>query len=281
MKFGVFTVMLPDLTPEEAVGELAAAGYAGVEWRVTTVPESVRGAPPSFWGNNLCTLAPVPAEAERGRSLAAQAGLAIPNLGTYIDVGYQAAVEQAMRFAVVAGAPSIRVGVARTNAPGNFAAIFGQTVDFLAGVEELARASGIKALIEMHHGTIAASASAAYRLVERCDPARVGVIHDCGNMVYEGHEDFRRGLETLGPYLGHVHVKNAAFDRPAAGGVWRPRWAPLRDGVVDFAALFAALHAVGYDGWVVVEDFSQAYPSRVALRENLAFLRQLAEAHTG
>ena len=277
MKFGVFTVMLPDLTPEEAAGELAAAGYAGVEWRVTTVPEAVRNAAPSFWGNNLCTLAPVPADAERGRSLAAQAGLAIPNLGTYIDVGDLAAVEHAMRFAALAGAPSIRVGVARTNASGSFAALFGQTVAFLAGVEELARVSGVKALIEMHHGTIAASASAALRLVEHRDPARIGVIHDCGNMVYEGHEEYRRGLETLGPYLGHVHVKNAAFDRPDGGGVWRPRWAPLHDGVVDFPALFAALRAVGYDGWVVVEDFSQAYPSRVALRENLAFLQQVLQ----
>ncbi len=274
MKFGVFTVMLPDLTPEEAVAELAAAGYDGVEWRVTTVPDEVRGEAPSFWRNNLCTLAPTTDDAMRGRALAAQAGLAIPNLGTYIDVGDLAAVEQAMRFAAAAGAPSVRVGVARTNAPGSFAALFSQTVDFLAGVEERAHISGVKALVEMHHGTIAASATAAVRLVERFDPALIGVIHDCGNMVYEGHEDYRRGLETLGPYLGHVHVKNAAYERPAAGGVWQPRWAPLRDGVVDFAALFAALHAVGYDGWVVVEDFSQAYPSRAALRENLAFLRR-------
>ncbi|HXV98275.1 MAG TPA: sugar phosphate isomerase/epimerase, partial [Anaerolineae bacterium] len=34
MKFGVFTVMLPDLTPEEAVQAIKASGYDGVEWRV-------------------------------------------------------------------------------------------------------------------------------------------------------------------------------------------------------------------------------------------------------
>jgi sugar phosphate isomerase/epimerase len=33
MKFAVFTVMLPDLSPEEAVKALARAGYDGVEWR--------------------------------------------------------------------------------------------------------------------------------------------------------------------------------------------------------------------------------------------------------
>src|SRR5688572_25026215 len=43
MKLGVFTVGLPDLTPEEAVMELRDAGYDGVEWRVTRVPRR-RGA---------------------------------------------------------------------------------------------------------------------------------------------------------------------------------------------------------------------------------------------
>ena len=278
MKYGVFTVMLPDLTPEEAATALKDTGYDGVEWRVTTVPETVKGEAPSFWRNNFCTLAPTQQDALRARTVAEAAGLAIPNLGTYINVGDLAAVENAMQFAVTAGAPSIRVGVARNDAPGDFQTIFERSAGFLADVQALALRYGVKALIEMHHGTITASASAARRLVERFDPAHIGVIHDCGNMVFEGFEEYRRGLEILGPHLGHVHVKNAAFDRPAEGGVWKGRWAPLRDGVVDFAALFAALRAVGYDGWVVVEDFSQAYDSRTALRENLAFLRRVAAA---
>jgi sugar phosphate isomerase/epimerase len=238
----------------------------------------VRHEPPSFWGNNLCTLAPMAEDAQRGRTLAADAGLAIPNLGTYIAMGDLPAVESAMQLAVIAGAPSVRVGVARNDQPGDVHALLAQSRAFLEKVEALSRRHHIKALIEIHHGTISASASAARRLVDGLDPACIGVIHDCGNMVFEGYEDYRRGLETLGAYLAHVHVKNAAYDRPAAGGVWRARWAPLQDGVVDFTALFAALRGVGYDGWVVVEDFSQAYDSRTALRENLAFLRRVHSA---
>jgi sugar phosphate isomerase/epimerase len=277
MKYGVFTVMLPDLTPEDAATALKEAGYDGVEWRVTTVPAAVKEEAPSFWRNNFCTLAPTQQDAARAHSLAAAAGLAIPNLGTYIAVGDLPAVENAMQFAVTAGAPSIRVGVARNDDVGDFQAIFERSASFLEAVQALSRRYCVKALIEMHHGTITASASAARRLVERFDPVCIGVIHDCGNMVFEGFEEYRRGLETLGPYLGHVHVKNAAFDRPADGGVWKGRWAPLRDGVADFPALFAALRAVGYDGWIVVEDFSQTYDSLTALHENLAFLRSIAE----
>jgi sugar phosphate isomerase/epimerase len=55
--------------------------------------------------------------------------------------------------------------------------------------------------------------------------------------------------------------------------VWTATWAPLEDGAVNFPQLFAALRAVGYDGWLSVEDFSAVRPSREALRHNLAFIR--------
>jgi sugar phosphate isomerase/epimerase len=87
MKLGDFTVGLPDLTPEEAVREIKDAGYDGVEWRVARVPEEVRGEEPSFWGNNLCTLAPAEEEARRARRLSAEAGLEVSGLGTYVAVG--------------------------------------------------------------------------------------------------------------------------------------------------------------------------------------------------
>ncbi len=68
--------------------------------------------------------------------------------------------------------------------------------------------------------------------------------------------------------------RNAAFDRrPEGRGTWRPRWAPLEDGVVDFEQLFEALRLAGYDGWLVMEDFSGVRPSREALRYNLEFVR--------
>ena len=77
---------LPDLTPEEAVQEIKDAGYDGVEWRVTRVPDEVKGEEPSFWGNNLCTLAPTEEEARRARRISEEAGLEVPGLGTYVAV---------------------------------------------------------------------------------------------------------------------------------------------------------------------------------------------------
>src|ERR687889_1922240 len=110
MKLGVFTVGLPDLTPEEAVRELKDAGYDGVEWRVTRVPEEARGEEFSFWGNNLCPLEPTEEEAHRARRISEEAGLEIPGIGTYVAVGDLEAADEAMRFAVTAGAAPIQGG---------------------------------------------------------------------------------------------------------------------------------------------------------------------------
>ena len=276
MKVGVFTVSLPDLTPDEAVREIKDAGYDGVEWRVARVPDEVKGEEPSFWGNNLCTLAPTEEEAQRARRISEEAGLEIPGLGTYVSVGDLEAADEAMRFAVTAGVPQVRVGA---GAPDGrpYEELFDAAREFLAGVEDLARSHGVKALIEIHHKTICPSASLAQRLVSSFDPGLVGVILDPGNMAQEGFEDYRIGAELLGPYLAHVYIKNSAFERPAGGGVWEPRWAPLEDGVVDFGQVFEALEHVGYDGWLVMEDLSGVRPSREALKFNLEFLRSFTE----
>lgn len=274
MKFAVFTVMLPELTPEEAAAELKAAGYDGVEWRVTTIPPERQAESPSFWGNNRCTLAPTEADADRARALAEAHGLGIPNLGTYLEVGDLPALEQAMQVAQRCGAAAVRVGVGRMTAQTRYNAVFAPSRDYLAQAETLARQYGVKALVEIHHGTIISSATLARLLVDGCDPAHVGVIHDAGNMVHEGYEDYRIGLEVLGPYLAHVHLKNARYNR-AEDGLWRAGWSPLEDGVVDFKRLFAALREFGYDGWYSFEDFSAARPAADALRHNLAFIQQV------
>ena len=277
LKISVFTVMIPDLTPEEGGQALKQHGYDGVEWRVTT-PRIDTSKPPEFWSNNWCTLALTEGEAQRARSIADANGLTIPGLGTYINVGDVAAVEQAMEFARICGARNVRVNPGRWPDPDglSYADSFERARKFLVECEALGRQYGIRTIVEIHHGTIVCSHALSHRLVSHFNPEYVGVLHDAGNMVHEGYEDYDMGIQLLGPYLAHVHIKNAAYRRPEGGGVWQSHWSPLEDGVVNWDNLFNALSKAGYDGWVGIEDFSGVRPTAEALPFNLKFVREAA-----
>jgi sugar phosphate isomerase/epimerase len=280
MQFAVFTVSLPEYTPEEAVVTLRELGYDGVEWRVVD-QEPTQGAP-GFWSGNRCTwpLATFIEDAPRMRALTEGAGLALPSVGTYVTCENLDAVERAMRGAALLGAPQLRVNVPRYDGSVSYLQLRERSLAQYREVAALARQHGVRALIEIHMGNLTPSASAAASFLSGFDPRDVGVIHDAGNMVYEGYEQYRLGLEMLGPYLAHVHLKNATWQivgtRPDGSAAWRAQWAPMTKGIVDFAALFDALRAVGYDGWVSFEDFSTEQPLYERVRDNLAYMKALA-----
>jgi sugar phosphate isomerase/epimerase len=52
----------------------------------------------------------------------------------------------------------------------------------------------------------------------------------------------------------------------------------LSRGVVDMTALFRALRLVGYDGWASFEDFSTEQPLADRLRDNLAYVKRVAQS---
>ncbi|MCY4526761.1 MAG: sugar phosphate isomerase/epimerase [Anaerolineaceae bacterium] len=281
----VFTVMLPELSPEEGAAALQQHGYAGVEWRVTdeTRPSGSAGRL-AFWGVNRCTLPLSEEAAVQARDLAAAHDLTIPGLGTYINVGDLERSERAMRFARTCGARNIRVNPGRWPDPDglSYADSFARATRFLEGCHELARQYDVRAIVELHHGTITCSASLAQRLVAPFDPDFIGVLHDAGNMAREGYEDYDLGFQVLGPWLAHVHIKNARYVQPEGGGVWQAEWSPLEDGVVDWDALFSAMKRAGYEGWLGIEDFSAVRPVEEALPHNINFLNAaIARAFEG
>jgi sugar phosphate isomerase/epimerase len=279
MRFAVFTVSLPEWTPEEAVRNLADLGYDGVEWRIA---DDEPRATPGFWQGNRCTfpLRSFVEDAPRIRALTEAAGLAMPVIASYVQAGDLENVERVLRGAAALGTPMARIQVPRYDGRSSYVALWESARRDYREVERVARAHGVKALVEIHHETIVPSASAARRFLDGLDPASVGAIYDPGNMVWEGYERYRLGLETLGPYLAHVHAKNAGWrqsGRRADGSLaWQAEWTPLDAGVVDLRDLFAALRAVGYDDWVSVEDFSTEHPLAERVRGNLGSLRRAA-----
>ncbi len=200
MKLSVFTVVTPDLTPEELAAAAKEAGIEGIEWRFKEIPEEARHEEPSFWRHNRCSIDPAAPdeELERFRKAAADNGLTAVSVTPYLQCGDLEATEHVMRVAKKVGASTIRAGVPGYSGKENYNALFDKAVEYLHGVEELSRTYDVKALVESHHMTIAPSAGLCHRLVSRFNPDHIGVLYDPGNMVHEGYENFRMGMELLG-----------------------------------------------------------------------------------
>jgi sugar phosphate isomerase/epimerase len=280
MKFSVFTASTPDWTPAEAARNLAAQGWDGVEWRVT---DQAPADPPGFWAGNRATwpLTGLEESLPTIRQVTEQAGLEFSGVGAYVKVADRPHVVRVLAATAALGAGRVRLTMP-TLGDDTYPALFRQARADLEWAASRAAAHNVKILIELHHRTIVSSASSAVRLVDGLDPAHVGVIHDVGNLVIEGHEDFQAGLEMLGGHLAHVHVKNVAWQtdgiRPDGSVAWRSEWSPLRSGQADLPAYFRALSAVGYDGWVTAEDFSTDVPLYERTRDNLSYLRSLRQS---
>lgn len=290
MKFSVFTASTPEWSPAEAAAQLSAQGWDGIEWRVTDQQDA---AQPGFWAGNRATWPMTGLEdllPEIAR-ITADAGLEYSGLGGYARCDNHDDVERMLAATAALGARQVRVNVlpqgnstmGGQEASGRpYPELFAETREHYEWVASRAASHGVKALVELHHGTVTASASSARRLLEGLDPQHVGVIHDLGNLVIEGWESPLPALQLLGPYLAHVHVKNARWVRgsgrdEAGSAVWQSEWAPLAEGQGSVLGYFRALAEAGYDGWVTVEDFSTDAPLADRTAGNLRYLRRAAE----
>lgn len=277
MKYAVFSVSIPEYEPREAVRQVKASGYDGIEWRVIDQDPAHAGG--SFWSANKATvpLTGFEEQAPEVRKMTEDAGLEMPSLGTYMTCDDLEAADGAMRGARVLGVSQLRIRVPNYNGTDPFTPIWDKAKAEYRDIVDLAAKHDVKALLELHHRSIVPSASAAKLFLDGLDPDHVGVIHDAGNLVYEGYESHRLSLEQLGPYLAHVHVKNARWvpvgQAEDSTMEWKCEWAPVHQGVIDMRQLFGALHAIGYDGWVGLEDFSSERSTEDKLRENLAYLK--------
>jgi sugar phosphate isomerase/epimerase len=148
-------------------------------------------------------------------------------------------------------------------------------------LEALAAEAGVRFVAEIHDRSLANSASAALRLIDGCDPRRVGVVYDVANSLAEGNEPLPQALDLLGPYLAHVHVKDVAVK--ATGDGWTSfatGFVPLGAGALRWGAILRCLRETGYAGWLSIENFTGLDQGPGRLAGDLAWLRaRLGESH--
>ncbi|MEP6694376.1 MAG: TIM barrel protein [Chloroflexota bacterium] len=181
----------------------------------------------------------------------------------------------------------------RVPADGSSGFSHGEWRRFSDGVNEVARYARERGLVTAFHPHAASYVERPEeiaRLMRDTDPTLVGLCLDTGHVAYGGG-DPAEIARTHARRIRHVHLKDLRREirantlarrldfRDAVGlGVF----APLGDGSLDLRGTLAALRAVGYAGWVIVEQdvrlgvgnrsspMQDAERSRAFLREVLA-----------
>lgn len=284
MEYASFTVGQPESTPQEALEQLKAAGYTGVEWRVTN--DDGDTSTPGYWKGNRCTLQASWSDVQFQdiRGMMDDHRIRAASLGTYLRCDQYDDVGRMMQVAKILGAESLRVNSLGYDGTRPYPELFEECIGHFGRVQQLSKQFGVKAVMETHPGNITTSASLAFQLASNFSPQFVGVIHDAGNMVHEGYEHYQMVFEMLGPYLAHVHIKNGRWTAEPADPPYTRNWkhesAPMRDGCVDFEFLVRSLRAVGYDGWLSFEDFSAEASQDEKLRDNIAFMKEVESRAT-
>ena len=116
-------------------------------------------------------------------------------------------------------------------------------------------------------------------MVKEFDPKDVGVIFDIANMsLGQGHEPTKMGLDLLGDYVAHVHAgggQPVATERNEKGQL-QYRWdtVDLADSIIDVPLFVSELKAMGYEGFISVEDFREMDLEEKISRQ-LKYLRSL------
>jgi D-psicose/D-tagatose/L-ribulose 3-epimerase len=91
------------------------------------------------------------------------------------------------------------------------------------------------------------TAADAARLAAQIGHPQVGILFDTFHANIE-EKDIGAGFRQIGRHLRHVHT--CENDRGVPGS-----------GHVEWAGVFQALRAIGYDGWLTIESFGFALPN--------------------
>lgn len=104
------------------------------------------------------------------------------------------------------------------------------------------------------HGDIMASGALSVPLMQEIGRANVGINYDTANCIFYGDVQAVDDLRVTAPYLVHVHLKDKI------GGRKEWNFPAIGEGEVDFAAIFALLDEIGYNGPLSVEIEFQGDP---------------------
>ena len=236
---------------ERAVGDIAAAGHAGIE----------------MFDGNLFDYADRPEELQ---GLLSDAGLELASAYTGGNFIYSEILDEelvrvgrAAKLAQLFGAGSLVVGGGARRSSGTRPEDYQALGSALDQVCDIAEAHGLVACYHPHLTTIVESPDELDRLMPL---TRMAFCPDTGHLA-AGGGDPAALIRSYGNRLQHVHLKDVRLE-PL-------EFVPLGQGSVDFSDVLAAVLESGYDGWLMVELDSYPGDPAEAAQISKAYLDRL------
>ena len=143
-------------------------------------------------------------------------------------------------------------------------------VETLKPLAEHAHNEGVLLLIEPEPGLLLETSDQYLEVADRLNAPSIGLNFDIGH-AYCVSENIPAAIKKLAPQIKHFHFEDISAERVHHHLV-------PGTGAIDFAEVFKAIHAIGYDGWVTVELYPFVEDPDAAAREALRVLKPLATA---
>ncbi len=281
MKLGVFTVSMPDYSPEECLEKLHELAYDGVEWRITD--DNGDSSVPDFWSGNRSSMNAhqLIKKADGLKKLAASLNISMPSIAAYIDCSNLDDVKLHCEATQAIGADNVRISPGIYDENKNYIDQVDYAKRQYAKTAEIAERYGVRVVIETHMGQLGPSMTKVMEILKDLPSKHVGIMWDPGNQIAEGMETYNMALDIAGEYLAEIHIKNLIWEcceHNDHQAVWQASTCPVHKGIVDWPKLIAVLKKRNYDQWLFFEDFSTEQPLDIRLKENLKWFRELIAA---
>jgi inosose dehydratase len=249
------------LPAAQVLDEMAATGYAGTElgpWGY--LPDNIERLRADLDGRGLALIGGFcPVTLHLPERQAEQQRFALEVARRLRDLG-------ATVLVLAEAGDAARLASAGHVAPGSTPAFAADDWRrFAAGAAAIAAAAreiGLTTAFHPHVGSYVETEAEIADLLQRTDPALLGLCVDSGHLAYAGADPVAL-TERYRDRIRHVHLKDvsAAVLRQAqtqgwsfAEAVGQGIFVPLGDGMVGLPAMLAALRSAEYDGWLVVEQ---------------------------
>jgi sugar phosphate isomerase/epimerase len=140
-------------------------------------------------------------------------------------------------------------------------------VEILKPLAEHAYREGVMLLIEPEPGLLLETTDQYLEVAEKVDSPAIGLNFDVGH-AYCVSEDIPASIRKAASHIRHFHLEDIAATRHHHHLI-------PGHGAIDFAEVFRAIKAIGYDNWLTVELYPNVDDPDGAAREAIEVLKPL------